>query len=101
MAVYCLPRSHDFDPWPLSTISYANLSFYMGMGFVIFQNEILEAKIKDIFHFRIYFHDWQWFRITSQLQFHLFKVVRVDVDIPKSMYKFANFQITHLRDHHR
>src|SRR5690606_38314298 len=69
----------------------------MRMRFVIFQRKIFEFKIENIFYIRIDFHRWKRFWIARQLQFHLFKMVGINMRITKSMYEITAFQSANLR----
>ena len=57
-------------------------------------------KIKNVFNRWIDNHLWQLSWFSAKLQFNLFFVVVIDMNITKGVYEFSRLQITHLCHHH-
>ena len=71
------------------------------MWVVAFEREILELEVVDVFHRRIEFHLRQRTRFARELQFRLFEMIRVKVQVAERVNEIARFQIANLRDHPR
>src|SRR6516225_11302380 len=81
--------------------SHGNGRFDSGMRVVTEQLEILILKVSNIRHRGVEPQLWQGARGTRELQFGLFEVVRIEMQIPESVDKGAGLQPADLRHHHR
>src|SRR5690606_3783221 len=83
---------------------YNNLNGYrclnMRIRLVVGQLEILITERKNILHQRVEPHPGQHPRFPAQLQFHLFKMVAVQMGVPKCVNEISSFHVTHLGHHH-
>ena len=70
------------------------------MVLVSCQLEIFVLETEQVPPLGIDLHFWQRIRFTTELGFHLFKVIQVDVDITKGVNKVARLQTYHLCNHH-
>lgn len=77
-----------------------NGSFDVGVGFVIFEREILEFEAENVFYIRVDAHLREGEGFTGKLLLGLFQMVGIEVGVAQSMHEIAKAEAADLRDHH-
>jgi hypothetical protein len=76
---------------------HRNRRFDAGERVVAFQGEVLEFEVVDVFDGGIQVHLRQWARVADELEFRLFEMIGVEMQIAEGVDEFTGFQIADLR----
>ena len=80
--------------------SHCNLRFYVGMGVIAIESEIIKPEFEDVPDLRIEIHAREGPRGAGELEACLFDVVGIQVNITKCMHERSGLQVADLSHHH-
>ena len=72
-----------------------------GMGIIFNQLKILKVEVSNFFLVSMNEHSWFGARRAGELQFGLFPMIGIKVQIPKGVNEFVGLQVAYFCNHHR